>query len=398
MDNHNSRAEVRKKRIPLAGKILKQIEAEIKRTRVSPTAFFGAEEYTGSLTFAKIDGWRSGRTKTALKRDLEEFFQIWRDLPLGRERVPLTPDMIAELHDERDRTGVSVTRLLKVSDRPREEVSASTISNWLTGACATVILDHFDHILSLWRALPSNPYIEITDEVHAQLIAEVERTGIGPVALFRGVRPSHANGLRSSLVASWLSGKTKTAQKLHLDFVMQRWRSLPDQEANWLPVEKAHIEHVREELRRTGVSQVSLVRSKDDAPDGLTFPVFRSFLHGKLKCIRRDHYSYLVSSLEKLPDRQTQKRHIDRKEWHSEGYIELTDKMLSELRSEQERTGVPLKSLTAIMRSEGDTDPPKPAHISAWLTGRRKWVPQDDFDAVLKAIRALPDCNAFFKD
>ena len=67
--------------------------------------------------------------------------------------------------------------------------------------------------------------IEITDEIRAKLEAEKERSGIGVRQLMRGRRGEYPEGLRADMVDGWIAGRTATARRDHLDWVLRAWAS-----------------------------------------------------------------------------------------------------------------------------------------------------------------------------
>lgn len=311
-------------------------------------------------------------------------------------RVSLCSDLVDALLHEKERSGVGTYRLFReyVDENKPGTVSVQNVQSWLRRDVATVRKDYIDYILQLWRSLPDNSIIAITPELRAQMRNEADRTGKGPSAMLRGLRPSQMNGLTYNTVAAWMCGKIRSADAHQVELVLNRWRSLPDQSDTRMSVLGYHIAHLDAELKRTGITHRALLCGRDDLPDGLTISVFRAVLRGTTKSIKTQHYDYLVSTLRSLPDRPQSK--TGRQSWQGNARITLTKDMRDALRRERERTGVSEKALVAVIKAEGVCVPPKSPTVSRWITGKASSAPQKHYELVLARWSSLPDANAFF--
>ncbi|ODS22485.1 hypothetical protein AB835_13960 [Candidatus Endobugula sertula] len=90
---------------------------------------------------------------------------------------------------------------------------------------------------------------EASELVTKEIIEELNdlrlRTGIGASALLRGQRSHMPSGLGSCTITRWLNGKTKTARKDHIDFVLTLWRSKLDNDHKRIELTPAHKEKLR---------------------------------------------------------------------------------------------------------------------------------------------------------
>ncbi|WP_195819415.1 hypothetical protein [Roseobacter sp. MH60115] len=311
--------------------------------------------------------------------------------------MTLSADLVDALRHEKDRSGVGTYRLFRefVDEQVPSGLSIQIVQSWLRRDVRTARKDYFDYILQLWRSLPDTAVIKITPQLRVQLRKEAERTGKGPVAMLRGVRPSQIDGLTSNTVAAWMSGKIRSAEKHKVDLALERWRSLPDCDENLMLMLDEHRAHLRAELERTGITHRALFQGLDDVPEGLTIGVFKSVLGGTTKTIRQRHYDYVVFVLNALPDAKAPK--TGRQSWQGTERVTLTDEMRDALRCEKSRTGVSEKTLVAVMRADGGSLPPKSPTISNWITGKTLSARKDHYEAVLGRWRSLPDANAFWE-
>lgn len=141
--------------------------------------------------------------------------------------VELTDDIRSQLKAEAKRTGLGTVLLLRQAENVPEGLTYLVAQSWITGDVMSAREYYLNFVIRAWAEQPDSEWIEITDEMREHMRSEAQRTGKAPSALFRGLRPSEIDGLNASIVKNWMSGGTTRAQKPKLDFVLERWRSLP---------------------------------------------------------------------------------------------------------------------------------------------------------------------------
>lgn len=288
------------------------------------------------------------------------------------------------------RTGVGAVRLMKNAATRPEGLSYQLIQSWLGHHTKTARKDFVEFVLQEWRSLPSDETVKITPALQSEIRDEIERTGKGPSALFRGMRMQPDCTVTACNVKSWLSGNSQTAPRSQLEFVLAHWRSLTDWEDRWLVASDEDIRRIRTELARTGTSIPSLVK-RPDCPARLSEGMIRIFKDGHAPKIRRSHYDYILQTLEGLPDKSNepkkrrQKRQLDR--------IELTTEMRQELEAERIRTGVTETILLRQMTNEDGAPLPSARMINGWINGYARTAPAKGYLAVLELWRSLPDSD-----
>lgn len=141
--------------------------------------------------------------------------------------VIIDKNIRATLTGHQERTGVGPTKLLKNTRGNRPEgLRAHIITNWIEGKNKTLRRDHLDYVLKLWSEIPDGPErIEITPEIRATLCRHRDRTGIGSHAITT-IRDDCPEGLSSGIIQYWLDGKTKTARRDHLEYIIGLWSGL----------------------------------------------------------------------------------------------------------------------------------------------------------------------------
>ena len=113
------------------------------------------------------------------------------------------------------------------------------------------------------------------------------------------------------MVLRWLAGQTKFARKDYLDYVLEKWRSLPDRDPSGTKPRRPHTEYVAVDWRvramlkkhrdRTGRGTHSLLSRANDVPQGLTPRVIEGWLAGYCKTARKDHLDYVRKLWRRLP-------------------------------------------------------------------------------------------------
>lgn len=376
------------KYIPLTEGIANFVISELKRTGVSPEQY--AKDHTTSecLTVGKIRRWCKLQQQTLLKSDLDEFTSVWGVFPDAKPRIKLTPARLQALNAERERTGLSYYALFKDGSDLPEDLSEPLVGAWMSGSVISARKDHFEAVLCLWQSLPDSSVVEITLDLRQKMKDEAERTGVGPAALMRGIRPSQMGGLHSSLINSWMAGRTTSAERDWLQFVLDRWENLPDHNDVWMELSERDKDYLRSELKRTGVSVPYLLKDREDIPDKLYSAVVHNAL-GRQPRIRKEHFNYLKRILSALPDAKPGATLIRKRNGHSQ--IPLTDDMRQALVDERTRTGVSDRAISLILASRDEIRPMAKGKIAKWIRGGVKSVSTDEFDAVLAAWKELPD-------
>jgi len=147
------------------------------------------------------------------------------------------------------RTGIgSIVLLRGARDKP-EGLTPARIESWIRGSAKVARKDQLDYVLARWKSLESNGRVDLTEAMLEQLRNYRSTTGVSTRRLFRCMA-SRPEGFTPQMLENWLAGSTKTAQKDHLDAVIEGWERFP-------PLEKRE---------RPVVPQISPVRPKPPAP------------------------------------------------------------------------------------------------------------------------------------
>lgn len=139
--------------------------------------------------------------------------------------------------------------------------------------------------------------VPITNAIREELKRLRADTGVGAMRLLRG-QLDHPKGLNSANISTWLSGKSASAKKEHLDYVLLRWR----QADSILDVTSEMVATLNGEFQRTGLSANGFLNGAKSLPKGFGAYQLSGLRTGKRKTIPESQWTTLIDVLSELPD------------------------------------------------------------------------------------------------
>jgi hypothetical protein len=173
-------------KIPVTPEMVEQLNSELERTGMSPTSLLRAcPDLQSKIANDAISALRCGARKTVDKTIWNEIITSLRRLPdkhivtkkpyLGRsagakgtappkkpylkrfpdDHRPLTKTEIEQLKQQRERTGVGATALLRLfaAQKP-DKLSANIISGWINGSIQKASKSRLVWVTKKWASLP----------------------------------------------------------------------------------------------------------------------------------------------------------------------------------------------------------------------------------------------------
>ncbi len=246
-----------------------------------------------------------------------------------------------------------------------------SVSSWLADRTKTIPTDHLDYVI---RRCHDIEKVEISAELRAQLCTLNERTGVSPERLLRGAQGVPC-GLTVDMIRFWLSGRTKSALRSHLDWVRAAWEAY--EQFDFITLTQGDIQRIAELLTSIGMGpQAALRACPGNVPRGLTSDVIQSWLSGAVALARRDHFEFTISALQTVVETGRDR-------------LELTGEHVAALEAERRRTGVDVLGLVRSLEGSPDS-PPAPA-VYGWLSGTIASARRSHYEVVLARWRGLPD-------
>jgi hypothetical protein len=132
------------------------------------------------------------------------------------------------------------------------------------------------------------------------------------------------------------------------------------------------IEELKRLKRETGIGPQSLLRGQQNVPPGLSSTLIYSWLRGQAKTAKKTHLDFIRSRWKKAHPR-----------------VKLTQEQIIEIQQHVKRTGVSWHSL--IPNIDPLPDGLDAKKISFFMTGKTRTVRKDYIEAVIQALRSLPD-------
>lgn len=124
--------------------------------------------------------------------------------------------------------GGSAEALVQNAENLPDGLTKSLAEGILNGALDEVPAHILEWVLARAKAEKTKPErVPLANDMVETLIAERERTGVGQTALLKQA-DSVPMGLSPGLISAWINGNAETARKDYLNWVLARWRELPD--------------------------------------------------------------------------------------------------------------------------------------------------------------------------
>lgn len=161
----------------------------------------------------------------------------------GKGYIPVSEQFLWQLNLEIQRTGIPPNTLINNLKKEEVKVKGYTITAWLSGRTKQAVLSEMNWVLKQYAALSNKkirkPIATISRYDGLSPIAAVdlqkmrqyrEVLGILPSRVFDGAKDIPKN-LSTNTVSGWLNSVTKSANPVHVEWVLKRCRELVEQAA-----------------------------------------------------------------------------------------------------------------------------------------------------------------------
>lgn len=219
-------------------------------------------------------------------------------------KTPITEAIRQKLRAERDRTGLTPSALLRITEKERpKDLSISAPGLWIRGDVRSLKPEHLEFVLSAYEACPTTrmePKVEA--KFREKLQSEIIRTGIRPQRLLGASCADKPQDLRADAVIRWMKGLGPQLAEPYLAYLLDRYAKLPDIPSERAPISDIFRQKLHAERKRTGVSSAGLLKGASNPPDGLTANVINSWLTRGAKTARKDHMDWVIATYSEIPD------------------------------------------------------------------------------------------------
>ncbi len=120
---------------------------------------------------------------------------------------------------------------------------------------------------------------------------EIDRTGIGANSILRNRRCELPQGLNSGLIRAWLNGKIHTIRPLHIDYLLNLYKDLPDNP--WVEIDD-ELRHDLDQIWKRLKGELRTIYKKSPPEHGVKYPVLLEILKGNVNKTRKLNIDYLL--------------------------------------------------------------------------------------------------------
>lgn len=248
--------------------------------------------------------------------------------------------------------------------------------------------------------------VEITQDILDEIERQIERTGKGAAAILRTRRAKNPKKLYAQTISNWRSGRIKTANKSHLDYMLEAWAEEPDYEAPPAPVNRREVKPVidfynsqegqaslrdlKAQIRRTKISPFHLFKIKGDAfPKTLTFSKVQNWLSGVNKTAEWSHFEIILNAYVGLddwhPTSDVRRPHLTSQR------VAVTSALCDQIKEHINRTG---RSIPLLLKAQAPNTVPAGLNyvrVQRWLSGATKTAHPEHIDYIVSCYERLPD-------
>ena len=198
------------------------------------------------------------------------------------------------------------------------------------------------------------------------------RSGLTPREVLRRYKGDQAPaGLKYHHVEAWLAGTDKEIPPDHLTFVLELWKSVPEDDY-MVPLTEERRELLKGYQSATQIGPHTLLRGRADIPSDVSPSKIQAWLLGLRTHVRRGALQYVLMLWARCPS-----------------FVPLGPELMAIMKAERDRTG-----FAGVRLLKNRTDKPEGLtgeKINSWLSGAAKMARSNHIDYALSAWRSLPD-------
>ena len=219
--------------VPLTKEIIALLNENINRTGIGPYKILKGSrlERPDGLNAAIVCTWLEGKRKHVRQDHLDYVLKKYKQAST-EPPIEITQDTRSILKTYRKKTGITPHKLLQLSKPVPKKLDASLIRSWITGKVTVAKKEHLEFVLQQWEKLSAGKaeFVEITPELLAVLRDYKDRLGVWASALLKG-KQDVPEGLTINVMSGWLEGRTKTLRVSHLEYVLETYRRIDQNNA-----------------------------------------------------------------------------------------------------------------------------------------------------------------------
>lgn len=134
-------------------------------------------------------------------------------------KIFLTNQMITDLLNQKERTGVGAEALLRNRRKEKpKRLNAAIITSWMRRKTVSANKQNFEYVMNLYQGMPDNPWIILTPGQKEELKIRYEAFH-GQLAVLFKKHPPPSVDISYSAVRKLLTGETDKVRKATLNYI-----------------------------------------------------------------------------------------------------------------------------------------------------------------------------------
>lgn len=304
-------------------RILEDLKLELARSGVSVQYLVTQCDLHPSLTTNRIQGLLAGSIKLFPIDEYTSIYSVLKSLPdkvdPNREKalmigyVSITPEIINEIETLMEKTGLGPTEAIRKIGNIG--LSPQIVWQWFNGSIKSASQEKLQKLLIGWRKLPEIKVQNVTPEISEFIKGEIERTGIGPMAVLRGNVVAREIGLTSNKIKSLINLSRDKILTNELEIIKDLWKGIPDKsnthKQGYMVVSKSLINKIKSEIERTGCGASKVLRGNKKARDiGLRSSIINYWIKEeksdapKSKTAKTEHIELAEKLWDNIPNKE----------------------------------------------------------------------------------------------
>lgn len=234
------------------------------------------------------------------------------------EYIKVTKETLSNLLKHKKRTGFGPYAIMNTRKEAKPDgLNGEVLSRVLKGLNSKIRADHLDYVLNRYKSAPDKPvkvlkklnklpyeikgqegYIKVSPKVLEELRKHKD-DGL-TVSRVLSLTEHIPHGFSFLLAQSWMTGRTKNANSLYLNFYLDACRNAAKHPQRPIIITKEMHEQLLNYKDKSGVGGTILLKNAKDIPPDLHGSTISSWLSKNAKTARKDHWDYVINEYKRF--------------------------------------------------------------------------------------------------
>ena len=292
--------------IEITDEMRANLNSEIERTGFGSVKIISINNCPEGLSFQSIEKWR----RSALRADISQWNWVIKKLkllPSEGIKIKITPKMREDLMSEIKRTGLGVTKITLLEGAP-SGLFPSMIDSWRgigSRSAKFVNSRDWDWVINALKGVnSSDEVIQITKEMHDQLLSEMDRTNIKSTKITK-LHDCPAE-LKAAVIDNWRyvagKGKISVTKKSYWNWLINTLKKFPTV-GQEIQINEHMRENLCQQIKRTGIGAIGIIKHIESNDFSVNSRLITSWQNGSTRTAREMIWSLVFNTYASLPDK-----------------------------------------------------------------------------------------------